>query len=135
MHHSQYQQPTLLGNTYLEYNFLKDFKYRATGNLNFTGYRRNAYRTSRIPLNQLLPPNVATGTATSEQAMSWLFNQTLTYTKTLNEVHNLDVLVGMESTRLQYQYSSGTGSSYANDVVETLNASANGVLVSVVESA
>ncbi len=125
-YHSQYQQPTLLGNTYLEYNFLKDFKYRATGNLNFTGYRRNAYRTSRIPLNQLLPPNVATGRAESEQAMSWLFNQTLTYSKTLNDVHNLDVLVGMESTRYQYQYSLGTGSSYANDVVETLNASANG---------
>ncbi|WP_461088779.1 TonB-dependent receptor [Spirosoma gilvum] len=125
-YHSNYQQINLLGNSYLEYNFLKAFKYRATGNLNFTGYRRNAYQTSRLPLNQLLPPNAAKGTATSEQGLSWLFNQTLTYTKTLNEVHNLDVLVGMEATRFQYQYSSGTGSSYANDVVETLNASANG---------
>ncbi|WP_460941137.1 TonB-dependent receptor [Spirosoma humi] len=124
--HSQYQQANLLSNAYVEYNFLKAFRYRASGNINFTEYRRNGYRTSRIPLNQLLPPNVATGRAESEQGLGWLFNQTLTFTKTLNDVHNLEVLVGMESTRYQYQYSLGTGSSYANDVVETLNASASG---------
>jgi TonB-linked SusC/RagA family outer membrane protein len=125
-YHSQYQQANLLANAYVEYTFLKAFRYRASGNTNFSGYRRNAYRTSRIPLNQLLPPNVATGRAESEQGLSWLFNQTLTYTKTLNDGHNLEVLAGMESTRYQYQYSLGTGSSYANDVVETLNASASG---------
>ncbi|WP_460969935.1 TonB-dependent receptor [Spirosoma migulaei] len=133
--HSQYQQTNLLANTYVEYSFLKAFKYRASGNINYTGYRRNGYRTSRIPLNQLLPPNAATGRAESEQGLSWLFNQTLTYSKTFNDAHNLDVLVGMESTRYQYQYSLGTGSSYANDVVETLNASANGTTSTITSSA
>lgn len=123
---SQYLTAALLGNTYAELSLFKDFTYRVSGNVNFTGNRRNAYRTSKMPLNQILPPSVSTGTAFSEQSLSWLFNQTLNYSKSLNDIHNFDVLVGMESTRLQFQESQGTASSFPNDVVETLNGSASG---------
>nr|WP_295922307.1 TonB-dependent receptor [uncultured Dyadobacter sp.] len=125
-YNSQFITTNLLGNTYAELKLFKDFTYRVTGNVNFTGNRRNAYRTSRMPLNQILPPSVSTGTAFSDQGLSWLFNQTLNYSKSLNEMHNFDVLIGMESTKFHYQDSQGTGSSYPNDVVETLNGSASG---------
>lgn len=115
-----------LGNTYAQYDFLKHFTYRATANVNLKGNRVNSYRTSKMPLNQQLPPTVATGYANSYQTLSWLFNQTVNFNKTFNDVHEVDVLVGMESTRLQYEESLTGGSSYPNDVVETLNASANG---------
>ncbi len=115
-----------LGNTYAQYEFLKHFTYRATANVNFKGNRVNSYRTSKMPLNQQLPPTVATGFANSYQTMSWLFNQTVNFNKTFKDVHDVDVLIGMESTKLQYEESLTGGSSYPNDVVETLNASANG---------
>ncbi|MCE6991486.1 TonB-dependent receptor [Dyadobacter sp. CY323] len=133
-YNSQLLTATVLGNTYAELKLFKDFTYRVSGNVNFSGNRRNAYRTSKMPLNQILPPSVSTGTAYSDQSMSWLFNQTLNYSKSLNDIHNFDVLIGMESTKFQYQESQGTGSSYPNDVVETLNGSASGTTTTAVSS-
>jgi TonB-linked SusC/RagA family outer membrane protein len=123
---SQLVSTSFLGNTYAELGFLKNFTYRISGNMNFRGNRRNSYRTSKMPLNQILPPSTSTGTSYSDQDLSWLFNQTLNYSKSFQEVHNVEILVGMESTKYQYQDSQGTGSSYPNDVVETLNGSASG---------
>ncbi|WP_222852250.1 TonB-dependent receptor [Olivibacter sp. SDN3] len=116
----------LVANAYAEYQVLENLTYRVTGNINFEGDRRNSYRSSRMPLNQLLPPTVATGTAASDQEISWLFNQTLNYNITFNENHNLGVLLGMESNRLAFESSSATGNAFPNDLVKTLNASADG---------
>lgn len=133
-YNSQYLTTTLLANTYAELKLFKDFTYRVSGNVNFSGNRRNAYRTSKMPLNQILPPSVSTGTAYSDQSMSWLFNQTLNYRKSIRDIHNFDILIGMESTKLQYQDSQGTGSSFPNDVVQTLNGSASGTTTTSVSS-
>src|ERR1041384_5811428 len=98
---------------------MKDLKYRASGNVSFVSNRRNSYRTSRMPLNQILPPSVATGTAFSDQNVGWLFNQTLDYTKDFGDDHSLGVLIGMESTRNSQQSNSASGSAFPNDLVET----------------
>ncbi|WP_089896190.1 SusC/RagA family TonB-linked outer membrane protein [Chitinophaga arvensicola] len=111
----------LLTNVYASYQFLKDFTYRATGNFNVGSGRRNAYKTSRLPLNQILPPTQAVGEAYSDMTTSWLFNQTLNYTKN-SGAHHLDLLLGMEAYKYQFQRSQAIGTSYANDVVPTLNA-------------
>ncbi|WP_232540936.1 TonB-dependent receptor [Spirosoma endbachense] len=123
---SPYTSGNLLGNVYVDYGFLKNFNYRASANINFSDNRRNTYRTSRMPLSNLLPPTTAMGTAYSDQGLSWLFNQVVGYNKTIKSVHNIEALVGMEATSTKFQSSSASGSSYANDVVETLNASATG---------
>ncbi len=112
----------LLTNVFAEYKFLDELKYRVSANANISQSRRNEYQTSRIPLNQLLPPNVAVGTASSNQSVSWVFNQTLNYKKTLNDVHDMDVLIGMEAYKLQFQDSGASGNTFASDIVQTLNA-------------
>lgn len=119
---NEYLSTNVLANAYAEYQFLKELKYRVSGNVNVGSNRRNTYRTSRIPLNQLLPPNAATASAFSDQGISWVFNQTVNYNKAFNEVHNLDVLVGMEVYKYQYQSSNAAGTTFANDIVQTLNA-------------
>ena len=121
-YNSEYVTTNLLGNAYAEYEFFKGLKYRASGNVNLNGNRRNAYRTSGIVLNQLLPPNTAIANAFSDQGMSWLFNQTLNYNKAFNGVHNIEVLIGMEAYKYSYQSSNASGSTFANDIVQTLNA-------------
>jgi TonB-linked SusC/RagA family outer membrane protein len=112
----------LLGSGYAEFQIIDDLQYRASGNVNLNANRRNAYRTSAIVLNQLLPPNLPIGHAFSDQGISWLFNQTLNYTKSFNEVHNVDALIGMERYKWNYQSSRADGSTFANDIVQTLNA-------------
>ncbi|RYZ47706.1 MAG: SusC/RagA family TonB-linked outer membrane protein, partial [Sphingobacteriales bacterium] len=124
--HSKLNTANILANAFAEYGIMKDLKYRASGNVSYTGNRRNSYRTSRMPLNQILPPSVATGTAFSDQSVGWLFNQTLDYNKDFGDDHSLGVLIGMESTRNSIQSSSASGSAFPNDLVETLNASASG---------
>ncbi|WP_223816131.1 SusC/RagA family TonB-linked outer membrane protein [Adhaeribacter rhizoryzae] len=118
---NEYLSTNILGNAYAEYQFLDELKYRVSGNVNLGGNRRNTYRTSRMPLNQLLPPNAATATTLSDQSISWVFNQTLNYNKAFSDVHNLDVLVGMEVYKLQFQTSNAAGTTFANDIVQTLN--------------
>lgn len=125
-YHSKLITSNLLGNVYGEFNVSDAITYRATANVSFVGNRRNSYRTSKMPLNQFLPPSVPTGTAYSDQAIGWLFNQILEYKKQFGKSHDLDILVGMESTKNSIQSSSASGSSYPNDLVETLNASASG---------
>ncbi|MEO5995341.1 MAG: TonB-dependent receptor [Chitinophagaceae bacterium] len=120
-YNSDYVTTNLLGSGYAEYQFFKDLKYRASGNVNLNGNRRNAYRTSGIVLNQLLPPNLAIANAFSDQGISWLINQTLNYTKSIHDVHNFDVLIGMEAYKFNYQSSNASGSTFANDIVQTLN--------------
>lgn len=132
--HSKLHTASVLANAFAEYTIFKDLTYRASGNVSFTSNRRNAYRTSKMPLNQILPPSVATGTAFSDQGVSWLFNQVLEYNKTFNSDHNLGVLIGMESTKYSLQSSTATGSAYPNDLVETLNASASGTTTTATSS-
>lgn len=121
-YNSEYLTTNLLGNAYAEYQILKNLAYRISGNVNLSGNRRNAYRTSGIVLNQLLPPNIAIANAFSDQGMSWLFNQILSYNKSIHDAHNFDVLIGMEAYKFNYQSSNANGSTFANDIVQTLNA-------------
>ncbi len=121
-YNSDLKQTNLLSNAYAEYAFLPNLKYRVSGNANIYQNRRNAYTTSKMPLNQQLPPTAAVGSAFSEQGLSWLVNQVLTYNVTFNKVHNLEALVGTESNKLQFESSNAAGNTFANDIVQTLNA-------------
>ncbi|WP_346318372.1 TonB-dependent receptor [Chitinophaga sp. YIM B06452] len=121
-YNSELNETNLLSNAYAEYRFLPNLKYRVSGNANIFQNRRNTYTTSKMPLNQLLPPTAATGSAFSEQGISWLVNQVLSYNVSFNDVHNLEVLAGTESNKLQYQSSDAAGNTFANDIVQTLNA-------------
>jgi TonB-linked SusC/RagA family outer membrane protein len=125
-YHSTFTTTNLLASAYVNYAFLPQLNYRASGNVNINSNRRNSFRTSKIPLNQLLPPNVATGTAFSDQNLSLLFNQTLNYEKSFAGGHDFNVLAGMEVTRFSIDNSEASQSSYANDLIETLNGSVNG---------
>lgn len=112
----------LLGNGYLEFEIIDNLVYRGSANVNLSANRRNAYRTSAIPLNQLLPPNLAIGHAFSDQGLSWLFNHTINYSHSFDDAHNIEALIGMERYKLNYQSSRADGSTFPNDIVQTLNA-------------
>lgn len=129
-YNSKFDQTNLLSNAYAEYRFLPNLRYRVSGNANIYQNRRNAYTTSRMPLNQQLPPTAATGSAFSEQGISWLVNQVLSYNVSFQDVHNLEILAGTESSKLQYQSSDAAGNTFANDIVQTLNAAGQPASVS-----
>ncbi|MCK7553761.1 TonB-dependent receptor [Chitinophaga sedimenti] len=129
-YNSKFDQINLLSNAWAEYAFLPNLKYRLSANANLYANRRNAYTTSKMPLNQQLPPTAAVGSSFSEQGVSWLVNQVLSYNVSFNDAHNLEVLIGSESNKLQYQSANGAGGIFANDIVQTLNAAGQPTSVS-----
>ena len=115
-------QLRLVGSAYSELAIWKALRYRGTigGDLNYL--RQNQYQTSAIVLNQLLPPNVSTGAAYTNQNINWVTNHTLGYTLDLGTTHHLDALVGLESQRNDFEESQITANNFPNDIVRTVNA-------------
>lgn len=119
-YNDQTRMLSILGNAYAEYDILKNLKYRMSGNVSFNDSRQNTYRTSRMPLNQLLPPTQATGGFFSFMDIAYLFNQTLSFNHTIDK-HNFDALLGMEATKLYSENSRAGAINFPNDIVQTLN--------------
>ncbi|SEN85524.1 TonB-linked outer membrane protein, SusC/RagA family [bacterium A37T11] len=125
-YHSKLITKNILANLYGEASLLKNFKYRVSANISYDAARSDAFRSSKMPLNQQLPPTQATGSASSDEAVNWLVNQILSFNKSWDGGHDLEVMIGMEATKYDYRILNGSSSSYPNDLVETLNASASG---------
>ncbi|WP_338875641.1 TonB-dependent receptor [Spirosoma sp. SC4-14] len=119
---NQVTQLRLLGNAYAELAIWKSLRYRGTIGADLNYLRQNQYQTSAMPLNQLLPPNVSTGSAYTSQNINWVTNHTLSYTLDLNTTHHLEALVGLESQRNDYQESRVNANNFPNDLVRTVNA-------------
>lgn len=56
------------------------------------------------------------------QSNNWISETTLTYNKTFNENHNLNVLAGYSAQEQRLDTSSMTATNFPNDLVQTLNA-------------
>jgi TonB-linked SusC/RagA family outer membrane protein len=115
-------QLRLLGNAYVELSIWKSLRYRGTIGADLNYLRQNQYQTSALPLNQLLPPNVSTGSSYTNQNINWVTNHTLNYTLDLSTTHHLEALVGLESQRNDYQENRVNANSFPNDIVRTVNA-------------
>ncbi len=112
----------LIGNTYLELGIWKSLKYRGTIGGDLTYFRQNQFQTSAIPLNQLLPPNVSTGSSATNQNINWVSSHTLGYNFDLQKDHRIDVLVGFEAQKNDFESNSINANRFPNDIVRTVNA-------------
>ncbi len=82
-------------------DFLKDFRWRTAVNY-VTGWDKSTSFQDENSLNYLQYANTEgmTGSIGNSEKYAWRVNNTLTWTKTLNKVHDLTVMVGQE-----YSYS------------------------------
>jgi TonB-linked SusC/RagA family outer membrane protein len=112
----------LLGNTYLEVGIWKTLKYRGSVGGDITYLRQNQYRASTMPLNQLLPPNISTGSSITSQNINWVTNHTLDYSFDLGDAHRFTALVGMEAQQNTFENNRVDANNFPNDLVRTVNA-------------
>lgn len=91
----------------LTIDFLNDFRWRTAVNY-VTGWDKSTSFEDENSLNYILYENTEgmTGSIGNSEKYSWRVNNTLTWTKTLNKVHDLTVMVGQE-----YSYSESEGNS------------------------
>ncbi|MBO9154156.1 SusC/RagA family TonB-linked outer membrane protein [Chitinophaga sp. GCM10012297] len=85
-------------NAYVDYNITKDLLLKITGGVNSQTGRSDAFFNSMTHKGTpLFPTNVQgiNGSVSYDELSTWVNENTLSYRKTFNKVHKLDVVAGM----------------------------------------
>lgn len=104
------QQGRALTSIFLEAEFLKDFKFKTLGSVDY------------VDINETRYYNPEHGNGASVNGRSYKYakrdirlniTNTLTWSKTLADVHSIDVLVGQEAAKYRYDYVLAHGTGFA----------------------
>lgn len=113
----------VLSNGYLEFTFLKDFKFRTSINASLINRAQKEFRPSTLAgtgYNQP-PPREANLIQRSYETLNIGADQLLSYSKTLG-IHRFDGLLGYSAQEETEKFLQGTGNDFPNDLVRYLNA-------------
>src|SRR5690554_2471424 len=113
---------TLVSNGYLEFTFLKDFKFRTSVNVELENISRKEFRPSFLagPGFDAPPPREATLRQQTEEILNVAADQLLSYAKTIGD-HRFDALLGFSAQEETWKLLSGSGDEFPNDIVPYLN--------------
>lgn len=114
----------LLSNAYIEIDFLKSLRFRSAISGELQNNKNRTFNPSYTGDIWSAPPNVANGSYFNSNASSWLTENTLTFNKTFNKNHNLDVLAGYSAQKFHQERSQVNGTNYPDDINGWVNASA-----------
>ncbi len=108
----------LLTNSYLEVNFLKDFRFKSTFGVELEDWRNRSWRPSTASGDVFTPPPTpgAAGYNTTSD-ISWVWENNVTYSKTFAEDHQVEVLVGYSAQRFRREFNEAGGSNFSDDLI------------------
>jgi len=112
----------ILANGYLEYSFLKDFKFRSSVNVKLTTNSYKEFIPSSIAGENAPPPRQATEFDDSFRTRNLSADQLLTYSPDLGDKHQIEAMVGYTAQQELVKGLSGTGTDYPDDYVPFLDA-------------
>lgn len=113
----------ILTNGYLEFTFLKDFKFRTSVNAILEGTDQKEFRPSTLAgtgFNQA-PPREARLYQRRNEILNIAADQLLSYSKILGS-HRVDGLLGFSAQEETFKFLQGNGDEFANDQVQYLSA-------------
>ncbi len=112
----------LLSNAFVEFDFLKDFKFKSLVNVSLIGSRENSFRPSTLAANSFNspPPRDAMLSEAYEEEINWSTDQLLSYSKVIQEDHALDVLLGYTAQEATVRNIDGNGQKFPDDQVQFL---------------
>lgn len=128
LYQDELKQARLLLGGFVEYDFLKHFKFKSQLSLDFGNWKRAIYRPSTIEARGTAGPSNPTSRDFTTQQYNWLTENTLTFDKTFNEAHNLSVLLGYTAQKNLRQRAGLIATDYDNDLVSTINIKNNTIL-------
>lgn len=112
-----YKTTRILGNTYLNYEFLKGLAVKTNLAIDKGGETRHRFVPSTIVAN-----GVATGVSSSVDNYSWTAEANLEYTKTFFDDHNIEALIGYSAQKFYQESNSVTGTNFPSDDVPWISA-------------
>jgi TonB-linked SusC/RagA family outer membrane protein len=113
---------TVLANLFADFKILEGLKYKISLNVNGNnGITRNFIPSTAQGGLGSAPPQPATGSYATSNYLTWLAENTLTYTKSFRN-HNLDAFVGYTAQKFNNESSSIAASQFPNDNIQWINA-------------
>ena len=119
----QMKRYRFMGNVYGEYELYKNLKLKTSFGVDFNSYSSSYYRPSTLPTSlDRLPPSVPEGSKRDKNMLNWVWENTLSYTTIIKDVHNLSAIAGWTAQKESVNTSLLAGNGYPNDLVHTMNA-------------
>ncbi len=116
----QLNQFRTLGNLSLEYDLAEGLTFKTFLGIDINNYKRNFFRK-----NSLLYREAATGEpygqSSSSESVNWLAEQTLTYSTTLGDGHNITALAGYTAQKEKIDINNVIADNYPDDLVPTVS--------------
>ena len=114
----------VMGKVYFDWEIIKDLNFKTEFSTSWNSFRREIYRPSTLPTStNKVPPSNPEGTVRTKDALSWTWENTLSYHKEFNDVHELSAVLGQSMQKENLEASRITGNGFPNDLINTLNAS------------
>jgi len=109
-----------IGTAFLEYDILKDLKFRSSLNGNLYNINFNSYQNAlrKYGYSDAKPAEASTS---SSNMINWLTENTLNYEKQFSD-HSIKALIGITAQKQRDEYSRLSSNNFPNDLVHTLNA-------------
>lgn len=108
--------------TFLEWELLPGLTAKTFGSLQYQDRNNREFQPSYFPGNTLTPSLLGTLQASAsvfdQNNFNWIFENTLKYKKTYNNVHNFDVLVGYTMEKRKATSSSISSSYLADEAIQ-----------------
>jgi TonB-linked SusC/RagA family outer membrane protein len=114
----------LLSNAYAEIDFLKSFRFKSSINVELENGKLSAFIPSTASGNIFSPPpGQASAQYSTNNSVSWMAENTLTYTKTFNN-HNFEALAGYSAQQYTREFNQLTGTNFPDNAVQWIDAAA-----------
>lgn len=106
-----------LMNSFVSVELIKGLTFKSSFNVDFNFADSKIFNRSTVGNFRNPPPVQATGVYRRDYSIDWLSENTLTYIKTINEDHKLDVLLGYTTQKDHWERIQLNGSQYANEKI------------------
>lgn len=113
----------LIGNAYASYKIIDGLQFKTSININMDNSINRQFSPSTI-LGGVAPAASASASYNTSSFLSWLSENTLTYTKRIGDKHNIEAFVGYTAQKVNYENSDINGSQFPDDNIEWLNVAA-----------
>ncbi len=114
-----FKQFRVLVSAFLVVDITDDLIFKTTISSDINYFSQDSFTPSTVGRPGTI---IVSGYATGSSNISWVNENTLTYTKTFNDNHNVSVLGGFTAQRSQFEYHDIFSTGFPNDQVRTLNA-------------
>lgn len=109
-------QFSTVGSVFTTIDIVKNLQFRTSFNADVNIFNNNKFSPSTISVNP------SAGRSYSATNISWINENTVTYSNTFRDKHNLNVLAGVTEQKSTFNSTAVNANSFPNDLVPTLNA-------------